>query len=541
MKHTLVHFYLKRTIFGGDSVSPVEGILIVVIGLLLGGFIWGIFGNKKKLEKVYDHAQIESKKILDEARRDADRLVKSALQEAKEDSRRRRKNFEEEAKKRKTEIHKLEKKIKLREQNLEKKFAALELREQKSAELEQRLYAEEKRKLRIIADYELSIEKNKKNLEKIANMSPEEAKTQLIKSLEEEAKKSAQESIRNIELDTKKVASQKAREVISLAIQRISGEYVNDSTITVVNLPGEEMKGRIIGREGRNIRTLEQATGVDLIIDDTPEAVIISCFNPIRREIAKITLERLIADGRIHPARIEETVKRVESEFDGIILEYGEQAAFDTGITDLHPEIISLLGKLRFRSTGLQSVLQHSVETARICGMIAAELGENVKRAKRSGLLHDIGKAVDQEFEGHHSDLGADIAEKYGENREVVEAIRLHHAEDLLNASALAVILGAANTLSSNRPGARKEVMEGYIKRLENMEAIVRSFQGIESAYVLQAGREVRALVKPKGVSDEEVRDLSDEVALKLRQELTFPGQVRISILRESKYVEYAT
>ncbi|MFK7823406.1 MAG: ribonuclease Y [Oligoflexales bacterium] len=519
----------------------LEG-LLVVIGLLFGVALYGIFfANKKKLESVYESAQSESKKILDEARKDADRIVKSALQEAKEESRRRRKNFEEEAKRRKTEMNKLEKKIKLREQTLEKKFSTLEAKETKNLELEQKLLSEEKRKLRIIAEYELNLEKNKKTLEKIANLSVEEAKKELMSSLEEEARKSAKESIRHIEAETRKVASQKATEVISLAVQRLSGEYVNDSTITVVNLPGEEMKGRIIGREGRNIRTIEQATGVDLIIDDTPEAVIISCFNPVRREVAKITLERLIADGRIHPARIEETVKRVESEFDGIISEYGEQAAFDTGITDLHPEIISLLGKLRFRSTGVQSVLQHSVETAQICGMIASELGVNIKRAKRAGLLHDIGKAVDQEFEGHHAELGAEITEKYGEHKEVSTAIRLHHAEDLLNASALAVILGAANTLSTNRPGARKEVMESYIKRLEDMEKIVKTFQGIESAYVLQAGREVRALVKPEGVTDDEVRDLSDELALKIRQELTFPGQVRISVLRESKYIDYAT
>lgn len=522
-------------------MSLLEGILIVVVGIVLGLVIFGVLINKKKLATVYENAQSESKKILDEARKDADRLVKSSLQEAKEESRRRRKTFEEEAKKRKTEINKLEKKIKQREQNLEKKFLALEQKEIKTSELEQKLAGEEKRKLRVIADYELNIEQNKRTLEKIANMSAEEAKKQLLKSLEEEAKKNAKESIRQIEAETRKVASKKATEIISLSVQRLAGEYVNDSTITVVNLPGEEMKGRIIGREGRNIRTIEQATGVDLIIDDTPEAVIISCFNPVRREIAKTTLERLIADGRIHPARIEETVKRVESEFESIISDYGEQAAFDIGITDLHPEIINYLGKLKFRSTGMQSILQHSVETAQICGLTASELGLNVKRAKRAGLLHDIGKAVDQETEGHHADISADICEKFGEHKEVCESVRLHHSEDLLNAPALAVILGVANTLSTNRPGARKELLESYIKRLEEMENIVKSFDGIESAYVLQAGREVRALVSPDGVSDSEVRDLSDEIAVKIRQELTFPGQVRITVLRESKFVEYAT
>lgn len=522
-------------------MESIVMLFVVILGFLVGVIVLGVLLNKKKLAGVYEGAQAESKKILDEARKDADRLVKSALHEAKEESRRRRKNFEEETKKRKSEVHKLEKKIRQREQNLEKKLESVSEREQQAEKLEQKLIQDEKRKLRVIAEYELNLEKNQKTLEKIANMSPEEARKELMTSLEEEARKSARESIRQIEAETRKVAAQKAVEVISLSVQRLAGEYVNDSTITVVNLPSEEMKGRIIGREGRNIRTIEQATGVDLIIDDTPEAVILSCFNPVRREIARATLERLIADGRIHPARIEETVKRVESEFDTIISEYGEQAAFDIGITDLHPEILSMLGKLRFRHTGTQSVLQHSVETARICGMMASELKINVKRAKRAGLLHDIGKALDQEIEGHHADISADICEKFGEHPGVVEAIRMHHAEDLLHASALAVIVGAANTLSANRPGARNEVIEGYIKRLEDIESVVTEFNGIDSVHILQAGREVRALVKPTGVSDQEVRDLSDDIALKIRQELTFPGQVRITVLRESKYVEVAT
>ena len=301
------------------------------------------------------------------------------------------------------------------------------------------------------------------------------------------------------------------------------------------------MKGRIIGREGRNIRTLEQATGVDLIIDDTPEAVILSCFNPLRREIAKITLERLIGDGRIHPARIEETVGRVETEMDSILTEIGDQAAFDTGVTDLHPDLVKLLGKLKYCHTAGQTVLTHCVETSQICGMLASELGINVKRAKRAGLLHDIGKAADQEVEGHHSEIGAALAQRHGEHAEVAEAIRMHHAEDLLHASPLAVIVGAANTLSAGRPSARKEVLKGYIKRLEDMESIVQTFEGIESAVVLQAGREVRALVSPDGTHDQDVTDLSNDIAHKLRQELTFPGQVRITVLKESKHVEFAT
>ena len=522
-------------------MNLIEGLSIVIAGLLVGFLFFGIFLHKKKLSQAFEGAQQESKKILEDARREADQMVRSAIKEAKEESRRRRKQLEEEGKRRKGEINKLERKIKQKEQSLDTRHNALESRERKAIEKEKKLIQDETRKLKLIAEYELAIDRNQKTLEKVANMSAEQARQALMRSLEEEAKKTAQESIRQIEADTRKEASRRALDIVSLAVQRLAGEYVNDSTITVVNLPSEEMKGRIIGREGRNIRAIEQATGVDLIIDDTPEAVIVSCFNPVRREVAKLTLDRLIADGRIHPARIEETAKRVEEEFGAIIKEYGEQAAFDTGITDLHPELIDHLGRLRFRSTGTQSVLQHCVETAHICGMMASELGLNVKRAKRGGLLHDIGKAISHEVEGHHADLGADFCARFGEHDDVVNAVRLHHAEDLLNAPALAVILGAANALSGNRPGARKELIESYIKRLEDMETIVKSFNGIDEAYVLQAGREVRAMVTPDDVTDDDVRDLSDEIALKLRQELTFPGQVRITVLRESKFVEYAT
>jgi ribonuclease Y len=300
------------------------------------------------------------------------------------------------------------------------------------------------------------------------------------------------------------------------------------------------MKGRIIGREGRNIRAIEQATGVDLIIDDTPEAIIISCFNPVRREVAKMSIDRLIADGRIHPARIEETVKRVEEEFDQILLDTGEQASFDIGITDLPSELLRPLGRLKYRTCGQQTVLQHSIEVAHICGIMASEMGLNVKKAKRCGLLHDIGKAVDQESEGHHAQIGADLCTKYNEAADVVDAIRLHHQEHLNQASPYAVVLHAANILSGARPGARKELLETYVKRLEEMEKVIMGFNGIGQVYVLQAGREVRALVTPSGVSDQEVIALSNDIASKLRSELTFPGQVRVTVVRESKFVEYA-
>ena len=371
-------------------------------------------------------------------------------------------------------------------------------------------------------------------------MSQEEAKRELIKSLEADAREAAKESIKQIEEAARLEADKNARSTVSLAVQRVSSEYVNDSTITVVGLPSDEMKGRIIGREGRNIRALEQATGVDLIIDDTPEAVILSCFNPIRREIAKVSLERLIADGRIHPARIEETVKKVSKEFDQIILENGEQAAFDAGITDLHTDLLRHLGRLKYRTAGQQTVLQHSVEVAHIAAIMAGEMGLNVKKAKRAGLLHDIGKAVDQEVEGHHSQIGGELCAKHNESQDIQDAVANHHRENLNSAKPLTVVVHAANVLSERRPGARREVLETYIKRLDDMESLVNGLEGIDESYVIQAGREIRAIVSPSGISDNEVVNLSNDIAFKLRKELTFPGQVKVTVLRESKQIDYA-
>ncbi len=514
-------------------------VIMIVVGVVLGFGIAALL-HKKQLSVAFESAQADSKKILEEARREADQLVKAALRETKDEGRKQRAAFEDEARQRRTEITKLEQKIKNREDALDKKIAGLERREQELSTYAKKLESEEVRYQKLITDTEETVDRSRKTLQQIAGMSPEEAKRELMKSMEAVARKEAQETIRRIEEETKHEAENRARSVISLAVQRVSGEYVSDSTVSVVSLPAEDVKGRIIGREGRNIRALEQATGVDLIIDDTPEAVIISCFNPIRREIAKITLERLIADGRIHPARIEETAKRVESEFDQIIQEAGEQAAFDTGLTDVHPELLKVLGKLKYRTSGQKSILQHSVETAHICGIMAAEMGLNVKKAKRCGLLHDIGKGLDQEIEGHHSQLGADLCAKFNESEEVIEAIRSHHADDIQQGTPYAVVLHTANTLSTNRPGARKEVLETYVKRLDDMEKVCKSFAGIQDAYVLQAGREVRALVNPTGVSDSEVVDLSNDIASKLRQELTFPGQVRVTVVRESKFVDFA-
>ncbi|NRA64293.1 MAG: ribonuclease Y [Pseudobacteriovorax sp.] len=518
-------------------------VVILVIAsaiFLILGFVLGIFFHRKSLSSAFDAAQVDSEKILQEANKERDRIMRDAHQEAKANNKERRNQLDVELKKRRQEFQKLENKVKSREQSVEKKLSLVEKKESDLERMTSHLNQQESQYKQMITELKSSIESNRKTLENIASMSQEEAKRELISSLEEDAKKDAAEQLRKIEEETKTEAERIGRSMVSLAVQRVSSEYVNDSTVTVVGLPNDEMKGRIIGREGRNIRAIEQSTGVDLIIDDTPEAVILSCFNPIRREIAKISLERLIADGRIHPARIEETVKKVEDEFDQVIADNGEQAAFDIGITDLHPELIKHLGKLKYRTSGQQTVLQHSVEVAHICGIMASEMGFDVKKAKRAGLLHDIGKAVDQEVEGHHSDAGAELCKKFKESSGVVDAVLNHHTDDLGFASPLTTIVHAANVLSERRPGARREVLETYIKRLGSMEDIVNSFEGISESFVIQAGREIRALVSPTGVSDSKIVDLSNDIAFKLRNELTFPGQVRVTVVRESKEVDFA-
>lgn len=518
-------------------------LLLLVTALGLGavlGLVLGIVLHKTKLKSTFESAQSDSEIILAEAQNERDQIIKEAHQEAKSDQKQRRQQFDQEVKKRRSEINKLESKIKNREQSIEKKLAILDKKEGDLERASEQVEEEEARYKRLIAESEVSLQKSRETLENIASMSQEEAKQELIKSLEVEARKAAASLISDIEQEALREGERRAQSTVSLAVQRVSSEYVNDSTITVVGLPNDDMKGRIIGREGRNIRALEQATGVDLIIDDTPEAVILSCFNPIRREIAKMALERLIGDGRIHPARIEETVKKVSKEFNQTILENGEQAAFDTGITDLHPELVKHLGKLKYRTAAQQTVLQHSVEVAHICGIMASEMGADVKLAKRAGLLHDIGKAVDQETEGHHTVIGANLCRKYNESEILIEAIQNHHNDNLSRAHPLSVVLHSANILSSNRPGARKEVLETYVKRLGNMEELVNSFNGIDSAFVIQAGREIRAMVRPVGVSDAEVSNLSSDIASRLRKEMTFPGQVKVTVVRESRYAEYA-
>jgi ribonuclease Y len=522
-------------------VSLLASILVVTIGFLVGLLVLGYLFHKRKFAQAFEVAQAESKRILNEARKAADQVVQEALVEAKNDARKRRRIFEEESKNKQAELKKLERKVQERESLLSKKGEQLQNRESDLETKEIALEAREKKLLRRTADVEVLLEKYEALLANVAQLSIEEAKQELMKLLEKDAREKFGARLQEIEAQARKEASNKATEIVSLAVQRLASEFVNDAAVTVLSLPSEEMKGRIIGREGRNIRALEQATGVDLIIDDTPEAVILSCFNPIRREIAKLTLERLIADGRIHPARIEETAHKITREFDLTLREYGEQAVFDVGITDIHPDLMYLLGKLRFRSVGVQSVLEHSIETARICSLMAAELGIDARLAKRAGLLHDIGKAVDQDTEGHHAEIAADLLKKYGEAKEIIDAVRLHHAEDLQHATALAVILHAANTLSGRRPGSRKETLASYIKRLDTMEKLVVDFHGVEKAFVLQAGREVRVFVVPDKNSDEQVKTLSGDIASALRKEITFPGQVQVTVIKETTHVVFAS
>jgi ribonuclease Y len=376
-------------------------------------------------------------------------------------------------------------------------------------------------------------------LERVAGISSDEAKKLLIASMESEAKHDAAKLIRKIENETRETSKKKAQEIIALAIKRYAGEYVSEKTVSVVDLPNEEMKGRIIGREGRNIRAIEAATGIDLIIDDTPEAVILSGFNPIRREVAKISLQRLIEDGRIHPARIEEIVKKVDKEIEASIKEAGEQATFDVGVHGIDPELIKLIGRLRYRSSYAQNVLQHSKEVSFICGVMASELGVNVKKAKRAGLLHDIGKAVDHEVEGPHATIGADLAKKYNESNDVIHAIAAHH-EDIPPDTILAVLTQAADTLSGARPGARREMLESYIKRLEDLERIAMSFNGVSKSFAIQAGREIRIMVEGEKVSDDHSIMLCRDIAGKIEKELTYPGQIKVTVIRETRAVDYA-
>jgi len=513
--------------------------VIIAIASLIAGIAFGYLLRKMITRKELQSSENLAVRIVEEAKKEADNIKKEAVLQAKESLLKTKAEFEREARDRKAELDKLEARLRSKEENQEKRIDMLvqkesniENREKGLQQKENSLHEKHERLNRIIDD-------QKEKLEKIAGFTAEEAKSQLIQSLEAEAKREAAILIRKAEEEAKRTADKKAQEIIAYSIQRYAGDFVAESTVSVVNLPTDEMKGRIIGREGRNIRAIEAATGVDLIIDDTPEAVVLSAFDPVRREVAKISLERLISDGRIHPGRIEDVVRKVQSEVDKIIQETGERASFDVGAHDIHPELITLLGKLKYRSSFSQNVLQHSIEVAHLTGMMAAELGLDVREAKRAGLLHDIGKAVDHKLEGTHAELGADYAKRFGEHERIVEAIATHH-DDGRNNNLLGVLVQVADTLSAARPGARREMLETYVKRLQELESIAKSFNGVESCFAIQAGREIRILVQNEKISDDESLILCKDIVKKIESELTYPGQIKVTVIRETRVTDFA-
>jgi ribonuclease Y len=519
---------------------PLESISLLAVGLSGGlGVLAGFYLRRMIIESRIDSVENLAKKILDEARRDAESLKKETALQAKDQLFQMKVEFDKESKERRSELNTLEKRLLQKEEHLEKKIGILDGKEAELSNRQKGIDALEKEIKEKEAYFQGLIREQRLNLERLAGISSEEARNLLLKTLEREVRTDAARLVKRIETEAREFADKKAKEIIGLAIKRYASEYVAEQTVSVVNLPNEEMKGRIIGREGRNIRALEAATGVDVIIDDTPEAVILSAFNPIRREVARRALEHLITDGRIHPARIEEVVEKVTQEVEANIREAGEEAAFDAGVHGLHPEIIRLLGKLRYRTSYAQNVLQHSIEVSFLCGIMASELGLNVKHAKRAGLLHDIGKAVDHEVEGPHALIGAELAKRYGESAKVIHAVHAHH-EDIPPESVLAVLVQAADTLSGARPGARREMLETYVRRLEELEKIARNFNGVSKTYAIQAGREIRLIVDSDKISDEEAFLLCRDAAKKIEAELTYPGQIKVTVIRETRAVEYA-
>ena len=508
-------------------------ILAVLIGIGIGFIL-----RKKIVESSIEGSKKTAESIIAEARKEAENIKKEANLQAKDRIFQSKIEFEKEMRERRKEIQSLEKRLLQKEENLDRKFEVIDRREGELNKREKGLRYQEKKIEEMESRYNELIMEQKRRLEGLSGISAEDAKRLLIEMMENEAKLEAGRYLKRIEEETRTEADRKAKEIISLAIQRYAGEYVAERTVSVVNLPNDEMKGRIIGREGRNIRAIEAITGIDVIIDDTPEAVILSGHNPIRREIAKISLERLIADGRIHPARIEEVVSKVEGEVSQAILEAGERAIFDTGLHGMHKELQKLIGRLKFRSSYAQNVYSHSLEVAFICGIMAAELGLPTKQARRAGLLHDIGKAVDHEVEGPHAHIGAELAKKYGESPRIVSAIATHHDDH--PDTILGVLVQAADTLSAARPGARKEMVETYIKRIEDLERIAKSFSGVEKSFALQAGRELRVIVEHRSITDEGALVLSRDIAKKIEKELTYPGQIKVTVIRETRAVEYA-
>jgi len=515
----------------------VFGIAGVLGGILLAAVFAWIKSKQAGMET--EQARMGAARIIEEAKKDAAAIKKEAELHAKDSVLKERAEFEKEAREGRRELQNLEKRLIVKEEALDKRVESVDKRDSEFARREQSLKAREKSLEDKFAESERQVDEARRHMEQVAGMTREEAKKSLIDQMVEEAKLESAKRIRVIEEEAKEEAVRKGQKVVALAIERLAGDFVAERSVTVFPLPNDELKGKIIGREGRNIRALEAATGIDLIVDDTPETVVISGHNPIRREIARLSLEKLVADGRIHPGRIEEVVRKSEQELDESIREAGQKAIFDVGVPGVHPEIIKLLGRLKYRYSYAQNVLLHSIEAAFICGAMAAELGLNEKQARRAALLHDIGKAVDHEVEGSHAIIGAELARKYGESPKIVNAIAAHH-EDVKAETILAPLVDAADALSGARPGARREMMETYTRRLEELERIVNEFKGVEKSYAVQAGREIRIMVQHDLVSDDDAARMAREVARKIEAEMTYPGQVKVTVIREMRAVDYA-
>ena len=509
----------------------IGAVLGVVIGCVVG-MIMGWNRRKSTAEREIGSAEEEATRIVNEAYKSAESKKREALLEAKEEILQSRNEYEREEKERRADLQKQERRLQQKEETLDHKTDNIEKKEEVLTE-----------KLAKLETAQAEVEQVKRSqlemLERISGYTAEEAKNYLISQIEADVTHETAMKIKEIETRFKEESDTRAREIISLAIQRCAADHVAEATVSVVPLPNDEMKGRIIGREGRNIRTLETMTGVDLIIDDTPEAITVSCFDPVRREIARLALEKLILDGRIHPARIEEMVEKAKREVDATIKAEGERAIFETNVHGLHPELVKLLGRQRYRTSYGQNVLNHSIEVSHVAGLLAAEIGANVAEAKRAGLLHDLGKSIDHEVEGSHVQIGVELARKYRESEQIVHAIQAHH-NDVEPKTIVACLVQAADAISAARPGARRENLENYIKRLEQLEEITSSFNGVEKSYAIQAGREVRIMIKPEVVSEDEMIILARDIAKKIEEEMEYPGQIKVNLIRETKAIEYA-
>ena len=513
-------------------MSPI--IVVLLTAIIVAPITWlaAVAYRKKSYESKIGSAEEKSREIIDEALKVAETKKKEALLEAKEENLKARNELEKETKERRAEVQRYERRVLSKEESLDKKAEAMERKESSLASREESL---KKR----TAEVEELFAKEQEELEKISGLTSEQAKEYLLKSVEEDVKHDTAKLIKELESKAKEEADKKAKEYVVTAIQRCAADHVAETTVSVVQLPSDEMKGRIIGREGRNIRTLETMTGVELIIDDTPEAVVLSGFDPVRREVARIALERLIVDGRIHPARIEEMVEKAQKEVENMMREEGESACLEVGIHGIHPELVKLLGKMKFRTSYGQNALKHSIEVAQLSGLLASEIGVDVRMAKRAGLLHDIGKSVDHEMEGSHIQLGAELCKKYKESATVINAVESHHG-DVEPTSLISCIVQAADTISAARPGARRETLETYTNRLKQLEDITNSFKGVDKSFAIQAGREVRIMVVPDQISDDDMVLLARDVSKRIEEELEYPGQVKINVIRESRVTDYA-